>query len=189
MEIVKREKKQKQESIVSLVMDFVVTAIIAFIVSWIIIHYITVLAIVPSCSMEKTVMTGSRIFIDKISYKVIDPRRGDIISFDPPDGGDKILLKRIIALPGETIEGKNHEVYIDGQLLKENYIADKIDNEFGPYTVPENSYFVMGDNRLYSLDARYWENKFVARNTILGRAIIEITPELKFFGKEHYNIE
>lgn len=189
MERVKREKKQKQESITSLIIEFANTALIAFIASWIIIHYITVIAIVPSCSMEKTVMTGSRLFIDKFSYKVMDPRRGDIISFDPPDGGDKILLKRIIALPGETIEGRNHEVYIDGQLLEENYIADKIDEDFGPYTVPANSYFVMGDNRLRSLDARYWENKFVDRSAIQGKAIIEIIPELKFFGKEHYNIE
>lgn len=138
---------------------------------------------VPTTSMESTIMADSRIIINRLAYVSAIPARGDIISFPCPDEapGSIPFLKRIIALPGETIEGKEGKIYIDGIELTEIYIKDSIIEDFGPYTVPEYCYFMMGDNRNNSWDSRYWNNKFVHQNDILGKATFEYYPEFKKF--------
>ena len=139
---------------------------------------------VPTTSMESTIMADSRIIINRLAYVSSAPVRGDIISFPCPDEapGSIPFLKRIIGLPGKTIEGKKGKIYIDGMELAESYIKDSIIEDFGPYTVPDNCYFMMGDNRNNSWDSRYWTNKFVNRNDILGKAIFEYYPELIKFN-------
>ena len=84
-----------------------------------------------------------------------------------------------MGLPGEKIEGVDGMIYINGKPLSEDYIREQINEDFGPYVVPEESWFVMGDNRNNSLDSRYWEDKFVERDEIVGRAEIEYYPEFK----------
>jgi signal peptidase I len=106
------------------------------------------------------------------------PQRGDIVSFYYPDDGETMYLKRIIGLPGETIEGIDGEVYIDGKVIPD-YTNIKFYEDFGPYQIPEDSYFMMGDNRNSSWDSRYWMNKFVARGDLIGKAEFEYYPEMK----------
>ncbi len=137
---------------------------------------------VPTGSMETTIMTDSRIIINRLAYHSALPERGDIVSFPHPDDKDSIpLLKRIIALPGETIQGISGIVYINGNALEEPYVKELFLTDFGPYTVPQNCYFMMGDNRNNSWDSRYWKNKFVDGNTIIGKASLEYYPEFKLF--------
>ena len=124
-------------------------------------------------------MKGSRIIINRLAYLSEDPQRGDIIAFYFPDDGESLYLKRIVGLPGEKIEGVDGMIYINGKPLSEDYIREQINEDFGPYVVPEDSWFVMGDNRNNSLDSRYWEDKFVERDEIVGRAEIEYYPEFK----------
>ena len=126
-------------------------------------------------------MKGSRIIINRLAYLSEDPQRGDIIAFYFPDDGESLYLKRIVGLPGEKIEGVDGMIYINGKPLSEDYIREQINEDFGPYVVPEDSWFVMGDNRNNSLDSRYWEDKFVERDEIVGRAEIEYYPEFKKF--------
>ena len=126
-------------------------------------------------------MKGSRIIINRLAYLSEDPQRGDIIAFYFPDDGESLYLKRIVGLPGEKIEGVDGMIYINGKPLSEYYIREQINEDFGPYVVPEDSWFVMGDNRNNSLDSRYWEDKFVERDEIVGRAEIEYYPEFKKF--------
>ena len=124
---------------------------------------------IPSESMEKTVMTGDRLFgfrlayginIDlfghEISKKIKDPERFDIIIFKYPDDEKKLFIKRLIGLPGEKVQITDGKVYInDSEIpLDDSFIPEKARGNFGPYEVPENSYFMLGDNRNHSKDSR-----------------------------------
>lgn len=141
-------------------------------------------ATVPTGSMEDTVMTGSRIVINRLAYKSESPKRGDIISFYLPDDGKSRYLKRVVGLSGEQIEGSGGNIYINGQELEEPYIKERSYQDFGPYTVPDHCFFVMGDNRNNSWDSRFWTNKFVDEDVVIGRAEVEYYPEFKSLNKE-----
>lgn len=136
---------------------------------------------VPTGSMEDTIMPGSRVIVNRLAYLSDEPRRGDIITFYYPDDEKTIYLKRIIGLPEETVEGKDGQVYIDGEPLEDDYTAQELESDFGPFQVPSGMYFVMGDNRNNSWDSRYWDNKFVDKGKIIGKVEIEYFPQLKRF--------
>ena len=97
---------------------------------------------------------------------------------DHPDDPDNILIKRVIGLPGENVRIEDGKVYIDGEYLEEEYLKEEWVNNAGPYEyqVPEGSYFVMGDNRNASADARFWENTYVTDDLILGKAVFRYWP-------------
>lgn len=134
---------------------------------------------IPSGSMEPTLQVNDRLIIDKISYDFTSPNRGDIVVFNPTntlkaENYHEAFIKRVIGLPGEKVEVKNGFVYINNSPLKENYIKARPDYQWGPVTVPANSYLVLGDNRNNSYDSHYWG--FVPRNKIIGRAIFRFFP-------------
>jgi signal peptidase I len=143
---------------------------------------------VPSGSMENTIMTGDKVITLRLAYAFHNPKRGDVIVFPFPDNEEVDYIKRIIGLPGETVEGKEGYVYINGKKLIEDYVTSMIDDDFGPYVVPEDSYFMMGDNRDISEDSRYWNNKFVKRSKIIGKAELKY-PDLSWFKKNKYDLE
>ena len=132
--------------------------------------YVIANAQVPTSSMETTVMAGDRILVNRLSYVFEEPKRGDIVTFIYPDDGRTLYLKRIMGLPGETISGKDGVVYIDGKPLGEDFTQVVCEDDFGPFTVPEGTYFMMGDNRNDSWDSRYWKHKFVDMSDIIGKA-------------------
>lgn len=169
------------KEIISWILVFVVAFALATLINKVIILKVEV----PSGSMENTIMIGDRVFTFRLAYLISDPKRGDVIVFPYPDDEKVDYIKRIIGLPGETIEGKDGLVYIDGKPLAEAYVRDKIDSDFGPYIVPKDSYFMMGDNRNNSEDSRYWEHKFVSKDKIKGKAIVKY-PHLSWFGTIHY---
>jgi len=131
-------------------------------------------------SMEPNLHEGQRIIISKIVYWFHEPDRGDIIVFPNPNNPDEDYIKRIIGLPGETIEIKDGVVHIhqaDGNNLvldESEYISDPADNDFLGVIIPEENYFVMGDNRNNSYDSRRgWT---VPRDEIVGKAWLSIWP-------------
>lgn len=152
---------------------------IAFIIATLLKNTLVASAYVPTGSMEGAVATGSRIFINKLAYTVSDPQRGDIVSFYCPDEPDTLYLKRIIGLPGDTVEGINGYVYINGIMLINDYTNIRLNQNFGPFVVPEDSYFMLGDNRINSWDSRYWNNSYVPRESIIGKATFEYYPQVK----------
>lgn len=162
------------------VLDWIKTITIALLAGLLISRVLVTSAKVPTGSMEDTVMAGSRLLINRIAYVASEPRRGDIIAFYYPDDGETIYLKRVIGLPGEKVEGKDGKVYIDGEALKEDYTAEIMESDFGPYDVPDGMYFMMGDNRNNSWDSRYWDHKFVAEDEIIGKAEAEYFPRIKW---------
>lgn len=139
-------------------------------------------ALIPTGSMEETVMAGSRVIVNRLAYVFEEPKRGDIVSFYYPDDRKTLYLKRIMGLPGETVEGIDGYVYIDGKKLTEDYTPVKIKEDFGPFLVPEGCYFMMGDNRNNSWDSRYWINSFVEKDQIIGKVKLEYYPKIKILN-------
>jgi len=134
---------------------------------------------IPSGSMEPTLQINDRLIIDKISYDFETPQRGDIVVFNPTEtlrteGFHDAFIKRVVGLPGDKIQVKGGQVYVNDCPLQEKYIAAKPDYHFGPVTVPPDSYLVFGDNRNNSYDSHYWG--FVPRHDIIGRAIVRFWP-------------
>lgn len=145
-------------------------------------NFILINAKIPSPSMEQTIMTGDRVFGNRLAYLFQDPERFDIVVFKYPDDETKLFIKRIIGLPGETVEIRDGKVYINGseEPLDDSFTPETPLGDYGPYTVPENSYFMMGDNRNHSSDSRFWNNPYVSEDKILGKAILRYFPGIKF---------
>ena len=141
--------------------------------------FIIVNARVTSGSMENTIMTGDRVLGLRFSYWFSDPQRGDIVIFKCPDDESNNYIKRIIGLPGDTIEIVEGQVYINGVLWEEPYLREQPHGSFGPFEVPEGHYFMMGDNRNNSKDSRFWNIKYVAKEKILGKAYWIYYPQLQ----------
>jgi signal peptidase I len=131
---------------------------------------------IPSGSMLPTLEINDRLIIDKVSYDFGDPQRGDIVVFRPPDalGQDEAFIKRLIGLPGDVIEVKNGQLYVNNEPQTEPYIAAKPDYQYGPVTVPDDAYLVLGDNRNKSFDSHYWG--FLPADHLIGRAVFRFWP-------------
>lgn len=135
---------------------------------------------IPSGSMENTIHPGDRVIGSRLAYLGKEPQREDIIIFRFPDDESQIFIKRIIGLPGEQVQIVDGQVYIDGAKtpLEEGYLKESPQGSFGPYEVPEDSYFVMGDNRNNSHDSRFWEDHFVDRDEIMAKAWFQYYPRI-----------
>lgn len=173
-----KQKKSKLREAISFMTPIVVALIIAIFLKTCIFANI----VIPTGSMLNTIQEGDRIIASRLAYINDEPQRYDIIIFKYPDDETQLFAKRIIALPGETIEVKNGIVYItDKNGNKSTARTDFITNciptgNFGPYTVPLGSYFVMGDNRNDSWDSRYWDNKTVKKEKIIGKVKFRYFP-------------
>jgi signal peptidase I len=134
---------------------------------------------IPSESMEPTLQRDDRVLVNRLSYRLHDVNRGDVIVFarppGEPDTGIADLIKRVVGLSGETIEARDGMLYVDGRLLIEGYTADGPPfMDFGPIEVPEGHVFVMGDNRNNSRDSRYFSA--IDEDSIVGRAFVLFWP-------------
>lgn len=145
-------------------------------------------------------MTGDRIFGFRLSYginldlfghqiiskKYKNPERFDIIIFKYPVDESQLFIKRLIGLPGETVEIRDGKVYIDGaeEPLDDSFTPETPTGNFGPVVVPEGCYFMMGDNREHSNDSRYWRDgkNFVSFDEIVGKAVFRYFPSFKIIN-------
>ncbi|MBQ7464005.1 MAG: signal peptidase I [Lachnospiraceae bacterium] len=168
-----------KKEIIREILEWIGVIAAAIIISLLVNTFIIVNATVPSSSMEKTIMAHDRIIGSRLSYLFGDPQRGDIVIFKNPDNEDVLYIKRLIGLPGETVEIRDNMVLINGQKLFEPYLQVEMQGEFGPYEVPEGHYFMMGDNRNDSADSRYWTNTYLSREGIVGKAQFRYWPKIK----------
>ena len=136
---------------------------------------------IPSGSMIPTLKIGDRVLVNKFIYRFTEPERGDIALFEDQQGGGDPLIKRVVGLPGDELELRDGEVYIDGAPLEEPYLKRDACKpglpktcSFGPVTVPKGHYFMMGDNRTNSLDSRFFGP--VPEDDILGEALVRFWP-------------
>jgi signal peptidase I len=125
-------------------------------------------------SMEPNLHTDQRLVVEKVSYHLHGPRRGDVVVIRMPERGPELLIKRVIGLAGETIEVRSGVVYIDGQPLDEPYLIRKTSGTYGPTTIPDGNVFVMGDNRGASNDSRIFGP--VTLDRVVGRAWVSYWP-------------
>ena len=176
----KRGEDEEHNSIFKEIMSWVIPFAIALVAALLIKNFLIINADVPTGSMEKTIMPGDRFIGNRLAYVFGDPQRGDIVVFRYPDDENEIYVKRVIGLPGDTINIENGKIYINGaaEPLEEDYLKEEWTVATGPYTfeVPEGCYFMMGDNRNDSWDARYWQNTYVAKEKILGKALFTYWP-------------
>ncbi len=144
-------------------------------------------SIVNNISMQPTLVEGHRLIVGKAAYWFGEPQRGDIVVVHPPIETSVEYVKRLIGLPGDTVEVKGGKVYVNGTELIEPYIKEPPRSTFHLYTVPENRYFLMGDNRNNSNDSRSgWT---VTRQDIVGKAWLRIWPLDKWGLVGNYPLE
>lgn len=151
-------------------------------------NYVIINADVPTGSMENTIIPGDRLIGNRLAYINDEPERGDIVIFEYPDNEEELYVKRIIGLPGETVDIKAAEIYINGSdtPLEEEYLKETWTVATGDYhyEIPEGAYLVLGDNRNDSWDSRYWTNTYVYQDKILGEAVVVYWP-FEHIGKLH----
>ena len=161
--------------------SIVITAIIALFAT----TYVIQAFKIPTGSMESNLLIGDHLLVNKFVYGIQDgvlskllpyrtPKRGDVIVFKYPNSPEVAYVKRLMGMPGDKVEMIGRTLYINGQALKEDYTQyidpGSINEHFGPYYVPQDHYFAMGDNRDNSQDSRYWG--YVPRDYILGKALV-----------------
>jgi signal peptidase I len=174
-----RGRSRHSRNPVRLAVEWIFILVVALSVAMLVRATVVQAFYIPSKSMVPTLMVGDRLLVDKVSFRVREIQRGEVIVFDrPPDVNPefKELIKRVIGLPGDLVEGHDNQVFINGTPLKESgYLpAGTVTKDFVAVRVPIDSYFVMGDNRENSYDSRYWGT--VERKLVVGKAIVTVWP-------------
>jgi signal peptidase I len=171
-------EEQEKPSGLRNVAEWVAIAGGALLVAFLIKTFLLQAFYIPSLSMAPTLKVNDRVLVNKLSYDLHDVRRGDLVVFEsPPNEGSqtKDLIKRVIGLPGETVESREGQIYINGQVLQEPYLQDDITT--GPMekvTVPPDHLWVMGDNRANSRDSRFFGA--IPEDLVIGRAFVRVWP-------------
>jgi signal peptidase I len=171
-------KSKRHQSATRQAVEWVVFIAVALGIALLIKTFLFQAFFIPSESMVPTLKVHDRVLVNKLSYKMHPVHRGDIVVFKrPPNEPSDIkdLVKRVIALPGETVEGRNGHVYINGRLLEEPYLPrGTLTETFSPVTIPANSVWVMGDNRQNSADSHVFGP--IRESSIVGRVFLRIWP-------------
>lgn len=177
---------QKGESAGSFLKSLLIDIVVAILLAALVLTFVRP-TIVKQSSMENTLHENDYMIMYRLAYRNHGPERGDIIIFqsdliDEGSGQDKLLIKRVIGLPGDEISIVDDQLYINGEYYSEDYLKDgytpafEIPVEGEVFTVPDNSYFVMGDNRAGSVDSRRYEVGCVVPDQIEGKVVLRLFP-------------
>lgn len=177
----KRKKKEMDSGVVKEkkgtgdfkrnIIALVTGTLIGIIVALAVFKFILITAVATGADMEGTISSGDRILGTRLDVEEGDIERYDILLFSPSDDPEKLCLKRVVGLPGETIEIRDGEVYADGRLLDDSFVRYPMNRRGdGIYTIPEGCFFFLGDNRNNSYDSRFWDEKFVPLDNIKAKA-------------------
>ncbi|MDR2650095.1 MAG: signal peptidase I [Clostridiales bacterium] len=175
------QEADKQE-IIKEVISWIKTIVAAVVFAVCITQFVIVNAKVPTGSMMDNIMPNDRIVAFRLSYINSGPKRFDIIVFRFPDDPKQLYVKRVIGLPGEIVTIKAGKVYINDNStpLDDSFVRTQpYEEDFGPVTIPEDSYFMMGDNRNNSADSRVWLKKYVIKEDILGKVLFRYFPSFR----------
>lgn len=168
------------------ILAWVLTIALAVVAAKLINKYVIIKAEVPTGSMESTIEVDDCILGFQLAYLFSDPERGDIVIFPWPDNPEITYVKRVIGLPGETVEIKDGAVYINGEAIEEPYLKEEMVGAYGPYVVPEGCYFMLGDNRNSSQDSRRWTNTFLKREDIMAKVLFRYSPSFHWYSDVDY---
>lgn len=175
-ELQKKKVNWKKE-----IWEWVKIIVSAAVIALVLNNFIIANSKVPSGSMENTIMTNDRVIGSRLSYLFADPERGDIVIFRYPDNEKIYFVKRVIGLPGDTVDIYGGHVYLNGsqEPLMEDYIREPMVPEVPMhFEVPEDCYFMLGDNRNYSKDARFWTNTYVKKEKIIAKVLFRYYPKI-----------
>lgn len=179
MEAEEKQNDKKKDSTLKDILDMLLYFGTVIVVVLLIYNFVGQQVEVNGSSMENTLSNEDRLILEKITYRFNEPERFDIVVFRPYENDkDLYFIKRIIGLPGETIQIIGDKIFIDGEALDENYGNEPMRDPGmaeEPITLGKNEYFVLGDNRNHSTDSRY-EIGNVKRNSIIGRTFAKIWP-------------
>ena len=199
------DRRTKRKDPLAFLRELPFLLLVAFVLALLVKSFLIQAFFIPSASMEPTLDIGDRVLVNKVVYRLHPPRRGDVIVFEDPHptpqqdrkavsafvqwvveglgvstSAEKDFIKRVIGLPGETIEINHGTVLIDGKRIREPYLSRLKDvRDFGPHKVPKGSLFVMGDNRNNSNDSRFALGD-IPQNKVVGRAFVTIWPPSRF---------
>ncbi len=167
--------------------------VLAFILAMVLRTFVVEGRVIPTGSMLPTIQLQDRVMVNKFVYTFSDPERGDIVVFDPPVAlnATEDYIKRVVGLPGETVEMRDHKVYINGKALNEPYLLEKVNYNWGPVRIPDGCILVLGDNRNQSYDTHSWKDSegkqiWLSEDRIKGKAFIIYWPlsDITFFNQE-----
>lgn len=156
--------------------DWVISILIAIVLAFFIRYFIVELYMVEGPSMRPTLVNGERLVVNKFIYRFKSPERGEVLVFRYPRDPNRDFIKRVIGVAGDTVEIKDGRVLLNGQLLNEPYILERIKGSYPVATVPEGHVYVMGDNRNNSEDSRFKDVGFVPLELIKGKAVTVFWP-------------
>lgn len=185
----KRDEEKEPFSWKKEILSWIQILAVAAVIAYVLTTYIIANSTVPTGSMENTIMSHSRVLGSRLTYKFSEPERGDIAIFRYPDDKEEGIttyyVKRIIGLPGETVDIVDGKIYINGSdtPLDEPYLHEEMDmygKDHLHYSVPEGHYFMLGDNRNNSNDARFWKNKYVPEEDLIAKVYLEYFPNPHF---------
>ena len=164
------------ESLGEEIKDLVVSIVIAVVLAMIIRTFVVELYLVDGPSMRPTLQHAQRLVVNKFIYHFRAPEKGEVLIFRYPKDPSRDFIKRVIAVPGDTIEIKDGNVFVNGELQNEDYILSKCRGDYPKSTIPEGHIFVMGDNRNNSEDSRFPDVGFVPFDLIKGKAMLVFWP-------------
>lgn len=173
---------KKDFNLLSEILSWISVIVIAAIIALVLNNFIIANSRVPSASMENTIMTNDRIIGLRMAYLFSDPQRGDIVIFKFPDDEKVYYVKRIIGIPGDTVDIINGKVYLNNSKtpLDEPYIKEAMLPEAPMhFEVPDGGYFCLGDNRNSSKDARRWINTYVHKDKIIAKVVLRYFPNIE----------
>lgn len=178
----KNKKKQIGNTILRELWEYIKMILFVVVIVYLINNVLLINAKIPSESMERTIMTGDRIFGNRLAYLLDDPERFDVVIFRYPDNEEQLFIKRVIGLPGETVTIIDGKVYINNSdtPLDDSFTPETPVGTYGPYEVPEGCYFMLGDNRiilktpvfgsiLMLKKTKYWEKQYSAISLLLKK--------------------
>lgn len=154
------------------------TLLLALVLALLIRGFLIETYLVYGPSMEKSLFEGERLLVNKLVYRFRDPIPGEIVVFREPGNDARNLVKRVVAVAGQTLEVRSGDLFVDGQMIQENYVAYPSNDTLPTHHIPDDTVFVMGDNRPNSLDSRYFGP--VPSANIRGRAFIIFWPPVRF---------
>ena len=183
------EVAEEQPSVTWLLLRELVETVVLSLVIFLLIRQVVQNYRIESHSMEPNFYEGQFILVNKLAYRFGAPQRGDVIVFHNPSNPDEDYIKRVIGLPGDTVEIYNQNVLINGELLDEPYDMNELrpDTYFGPVLLEPDHLFVMGDNRPNSKDSRSFGQ--LSSDLIVGKAWVRVWPLSEFGSVDHYDLE
>lgn len=173
---------KKKRSIAKEILSYILVISIALVVAIVINNFVIINATVPTNSMANTIKENDKLFGYRLAYLFFEPQRGDVVIFEHQcykDSEKEALVKRVVGIEGDTVQIINGVLYRNGKVIEENFLAEPMEGSYGPYVVPAGCYFLLGDNRNISDDARFWDYAYVKKEDIIAKAVFKYAPSFE----------